>query len=136
MAGKGEGIAGTPRYVYFIQCPGSIPVFEGYPGGSNARGAPGNAGGGATDSDPASNDQNAGGGGGGNGGTGGLGGNGWFSFGFTGGHGGTSFSIGATNYYSPSRLILGGGGGSGSTNNAYGYSGRWCCDLVAPQVVD
>ena len=75
-------------------------VVEGYPGGSNARGGPANGGGGATDSNPASNDQNAGGGGGGNGGAGGLGGNGWFSFGFSGGHGGTAFSIGATNYYS------------------------------------
>ena len=43
--------------------------------------APGNAGGGASDSNPTANDQNAGGGGGGNGGAGGLGGNGWFSFG-------------------------------------------------------
>ena len=58
-------------------------VVEGYPGGSYARGAPGNAGGGATDSNPTANDQNAGGGGGGNGGAGGRGGNGWLSFGVT-----------------------------------------------------
>jgi hypothetical protein len=117
--GKAEGIAGTPRYIYFNNVLVDN-VVEGYPGGSNARGGPANGGGGATDSNPTSNDQNAGGGGGGNGGAGGLGGNGWFSFGFSGGHGGTAFSIGATNYYSPGRLILGGGGGGGSSNNATG----------------
>jgi hypothetical protein len=76
---KGEGIAGTPRYVNF-NFTLIDNVVEGYPGGSFARGAPGNAGGGSTDSNPPSNDQNAGGGGGGNGGVGGLGGNGWKTF--------------------------------------------------------
>jgi hypothetical protein len=120
--GKAEGIAGTPRYI-FVNSVLVDNVVEGYPGGSNARGGPANGGGGATDSNPTSNDQNAGGGGGGNGGAGGLGGNGWFSFGFSGGHGGTAFSIGATNYYSPKRLILGGGGGGGSSNNGTGTPG-------------
>src|SRR5450432_4635061 len=121
--GKAEGIAGTPRYVLFN---GALVdnIVEGYPSGSRARGAPGNAGGGATDSDPTSNDQNAGGGGGGNGGAGGLGGNGWFSFGFSGGKGGSMFATtGPVTYYSPSRLILGGGGGGGSNNNATGAPG-------------
>ncbi len=122
--GKAEGIAGTPRYIFVNNALVDNGVAnEGYPGGSNARGGPANGGGGATDSDPTSNDQNAGGGGGGNGGAGGLGGNGWFSFGYSGGHGGTAFSIGATNYYSPSRLILGGGGGGGSNNNSSGTPG-------------
>ena len=88
---KGEGIAGTPRYmnVNFVLVDN---VVEGYPGGSFARGAPGNAGGGATDSNPPANDQNAGGGGGGNGGTGGHGGNGWKTFGVSGGFGGFQFT--------------------------------------------
>ena len=119
--GKGEGIAGTPQYVYFIGALVNNSI-EGYPGGSRARGAPANAGGGATDSDPTSNDQNAGGGGGGNGGPGGLGGNGWFSFGTTGGRGGSAFATTGptTYYYKPNRLILGGGGGGGSNNNNSG----------------
>jgi hypothetical protein len=118
--GKAEGIAGTPRYMD-VNNTLVDNVLEGYPSGSFARGAPANAGGGATDSDPTSNDQNAGGGGGGNGGAGGLGGNGWFSFGTTGGRGGSSFSTaGPVVYYSPSRLILGGGGGGGSSNNGTG----------------
>jgi hypothetical protein len=63
-ASKGEGIAGTPRYVY----DGSSTTVtntgsEGYPGGSFGRGAPGNAGGGGTDSNPRGNDENSGGGG-------------------------------------------------------------------------
>jgi hypothetical protein len=123
--GKAEGIAGTPRYVLFngVMIDNTV---EGYPSGSRARGAPGNAGGGGTDSDPTSNDQNSGGGGGGNGGAGGLGGNGWFSFGYSGGHGGASFSTTSPAvgiYYSPSRLIMGGGGGGGSSNNGTGTPG-------------
>ncbi len=95
---------------------------EGYPGGSYARGGAGNAGGGGTDSNPDANDQNSGGGGGGNGGAGGLGGNGWYSFGYTGGKGGFLFATMGpyTTYYSPNRLIMGGGGGSGSTNDGTG----------------
>src|SRR5450432_441561 len=121
--GKGEGIAGTPRFMY-VNNVLVDNVLEGYPGGSSARGGPANAGGGATDSDPTSNDQNSGGGGGGNGGAGGLGGNGWFSFGTTGGRGGSMFATtGPVTYYSPSRLILGGGGGGGSNNNATGAPG-------------
>ncbi|HEV3222849.1 MAG TPA: T9SS type A sorting domain-containing protein [Puia sp.] len=120
-ASKGEGIAGTPRYVYFNNVLVDN-VVEGYPGGSYCRGGPGNAGGGATDSDPSANDQNAGGGGGGNGGAGGLGGNGWFSFGFTGGRGGTAFQTYSpiVTYYAPNRLIMGGGGGGGTNNDGTG----------------
>jgi Secretion system C-terminal sorting domain len=119
-ASKGEGIAGTPRYIYYNNVLVDN-VAEGYPGGSYCRGGPANAGGGATDSDPSANDQNSGGGGGGNGGAGGLGGNGWFSFGTTGGRGGTAFvTAGPVTYYSPSRLIMGGGGGAGTTNDGTG----------------
>jgi Secretion system C-terminal sorting domain len=133
---KGEGIAGTPRYVnngnYLIGGVnnGNYVVLdngaanEGYPNGSFGRGAPGNAGGGGTDSDPTSNDQNSGGGGGGNGNIGGFGGNGWSSFGATGGRGGSDFINLLLSpypaYYSPSTLIMGGGGGAGTMNNNTG----------------
>jgi LPXTG-site transpeptidase (sortase) family protein len=109
---KGEGIAGTPRLIY----DGTAVVdngtaFEGYPNGSFARGAPGNAGGGGTDGNPAANDQNSGGGGGGNGGVGGKGGHSWYSDLDWGGYGGAAFPASA------SRLAMGGGGGAGTINN-------------------
>jgi GEVED domain len=98
---KGEGIAGGPSV-------GPTPMAntDGYPGGSLARGAPGNAGGGG-------NDHNAGGGGGSNIGSGGRGG---FPYptGTVGGKGGAAFA----GY--PGRLLAGGGGGAGHKNNAGG----------------
>jgi hypothetical protein len=113
---KGEGIAGTPR---FINNNGTLldngSTVEGYPGGSSAAGAPGNAGGGGTDGNPAANDQNSGGGGGSNGGAGGKGGNSWNSNLATGGESGATFA-----QKSPSRLVMGGGGGAGTTNNGTG----------------
>lgn len=113
---KGEGIAGTPRYVWTGSAVSDTGV-EGYPGGSNARGAPGNAGGGGTDGNPAANDQNTGGGGGGNAGAGGRGGHAWcptapIGCAETGGHPGSSFVERGV-----ARLVMGGGGGSGTTNN-------------------
>jgi uncharacterized repeat protein (TIGR01451 family) len=130
---KGEGVAGTP---------GSTDAAGGYgyPNGSYARGAPANAGGGGTDINPTSNDENSGGGGGANSGSGGLGGLGWcpgftttapyFGCGIstlasatnpngsTGGFGGVGLTgLGAT------RLALGGGGGAGTTNNSTGALG-------------
>ena len=115
-ASKAEGIAGTPRFIFYA---GSLvdngSSAEGYPNGSYAAGAPGNAGGGATDGNPTSNDQNAGGGGGANGGIGGKGGNSWSSNLSTGGEPGARFQE-AT----PSRLVMGGGGGAGTTNNGTG----------------
>jgi uncharacterized repeat protein (TIGR01451 family) len=109
---KGEGIAGTPKTVANATLTTLINTGnEGYPNGSFARGAPGNAGGGATDADPTANDQNDGGGGGGNGGTGGIGGFGWNSAGIFGGFGGVGFPA------STSQIAMGGGGGSGTTNN-------------------
>ena len=123
---KGEGIAGTPRYIMNFNFTLIDNVVEGYPGGSFARGAPGNAGGGATDSNPSANDQNAGGGGGGNGGKGGHGGNGWKTFGVSGGFGGFVYATLTPSlviYYSPSKLIMGGGGGAGDTNDGTGTIG-------------
>jgi hypothetical protein len=107
---KAEGIAGTPRYVYDGTTLTDTGV-EGYPNGSYARGAPGNAGGGGTDGESGNGD-NSGGGGGGNGGAGGSGGNTWNSNNATGGVGGGAFASTAA------RLALGGGGGAGSSNNA------------------
>jgi hypothetical protein len=121
-ASKGEGIVGTPRYVNNQGALQDIGV-EGLPGGSYARGAPGNAGGGGTDGNPAANDQNSGGGGGGNGGDGGLGGHAWCPTGpsgcpQTGGHPATAVAeIGV------SRVVMGGGGGAGTSNNATGSPG-------------
>jgi uncharacterized repeat protein (TIGR01451 family) len=118
-AAKGEGVAGTPMWVEsagtFLQTTTTI----GYPNGagtdgSMARGAPGNAGGGGTDADPAANDQNAGGGGGGNGGSGGFGGDSWNTNLSDGGEGGAAFPA------TIDRVALGGGGGAGSRNNSDG----------------
>lgn len=115
---KGEGIAGTPRYLYVS---GTTVIDrgianEGYPRGAMGRGAPGNAGGGGTDGNPNNNDQNTGGGGGGNGGAGGQGGYAWSSIDNSGGFGGATFTA-----LSPARLVMGGGGGAGSINNATAY---------------
>lgn len=113
-ASKGEGVAGTPRFVFNGTTVVDLGI-EGYPDGSFARGAPGNAGGGGTDGDPIGNQENTGGGGGGNGGAGGTGGWGWANTGSTisesGGFGGAAFPATA------SRLVMGGGGGAGTINN-------------------
>ena len=112
---KAEGVAGTPRYVLDPNTGTLVDTgVEGYPNGSMARGAPGNAGGGGTDGNPATNDQNSGGGGGGNGGTGGTGGNTWSSNLPRGGYGGAAFPVATT------RLAMGGGGGAGARNNSSG----------------
>jgi len=110
---KGEGIAGTPEWIESGTAVASTgqTYAEGYPLGSVARGAPGNAGGGGTDADPVNNDQNTGGGGGGNGGAGGEGGNSWNTNLSLGGLGGALFPAGI------SRVVMGGGGGAGTSNN-------------------
>jgi uncharacterized repeat protein (TIGR01451 family) len=110
--GKGEGIAGTPRFV-FDPTTGAVRdlTTDGYPNGSRARGAPGQAGGGGTDANPVSNDQNSGGGGGANAGAGGRGGNSWSSNEPVGGHGGAAVAAGAD------RVLAGGGGGAGTRND-------------------
>lgn len=121
-ASKGEGIAGTPRYAYG----GGLLVnttVEGYPNGSNGRGAPGTAGGGGTDGNPDGNDENTGGGGGAGYGSGGKGGNAWCgnwqsgTCATTGGHGGAGVNM------SVGRLLPGGGGGAGTSNNGTGSPG-------------
>lgn len=122
---KGEGIAGTPRYVLQTFTATGTPTaptvintgVEGYPNGSYGRGAPGNAGGGSTDGRPTSNDQNSGAGGGANGGDGGRGGRAWSSQLPSGGFGGKAFTA------TSDRLILGGGGGAGTTNDGSFYTG-------------
>ncbi|WP_372497296.1 beta strand repeat-containing protein, partial [Flavobacterium panacis] len=116
ISGKGEGIAGTPKYMWdgFNQV---VNSEEGLPGGSSGRGAAANAGGGG-------NDHNTGGGGGGNGGYGGLGGAGWQGAGgaaysnnnLTGG--GRPGSLSYTTITKFPRLIMGGGGGAGDANDA------------------
>ncbi len=112
---KGEGIAGMPRYVVDPVTAALINNgTEGYPNGSTARGAPGNAGGGGTDGRPSANDENSGGGGGGNAGAGGRGGNSWNSNLAVGGRGGASVPAAA------SLIVLGGGGGAGTRNNSSG----------------
>ena len=68
-SGKGEGICGTPRFLWNGANQVDYGVnWVGYPGGNYGRGAPGNAGGGG-------NVHNAGGGGGAGYGSGGVGGN-------------------------------------------------------------
>jgi gliding motility-associated-like protein len=111
-SGKGEGIAGTPRYMWdgFNQVDN---VEEGLPGGSAGKGAPANAGGGG-------NDTNAGGGGGGNGGSGGVGAWGYEPFGGSqpsGGRPGSQSYVNSTPD-DATRLIMGGGGGGGHANDA------------------
>jgi len=114
---KGEGIAGTPQYVFDGSAVTNTTV-DGYPNGSQARGGPGNAAGGGTDGNPSSNDENSGGGGGGNGGQGGYGGNSWDSNLAIGGHPGAVFPYAVgTN----ARIAMGGGGGAGSRNNSAGF---------------
>ena len=116
--GKGEGVAGTPRYVYdSLTDTVTNTTVEGYPNGSTARGAPGNAGGGGTDGNPTTNDQNSGGGGGSNWGAGGVGGNTWTSNLARGGYGGVAIPDAAN------LIVPGGGGGGGSRNNSSGNAG-------------
>ncbi|HEY6900242.1 MAG TPA: hypothetical protein VI233_06355, partial [Puia sp.] len=109
---KGEGIAGTPKYTNNSSNNAlDVAPNEGYPNGSYAMGAPGNAGGGGTDGNPSnSNDQNTGGGGGSNGGAGGGGGKAWSSGILSGGKAGAVFA-----QASASRIVMGGGGGAGTT---------------------
>src|SRR5438132_1683094 len=91
-AQKGEGIAGTPQYVFSpLTGAANNNLVDGYPNGSTARGAPATAGGGGTDPHPSANDQNTGGGGGANGGAGGMGGHSWTTHPAVGGFGGTAF---------------------------------------------
>jgi uncharacterized repeat protein (TIGR01451 family) len=119
-APKGEGVAGTSKFVEYNSTYLRTINGVGYPSGtantdgSMAHGAPGNAGGGGTDSRSSANDQNAGGGGGANGGGGGFGGDSWNTNLSSGGEGGSPFPA------TIDRLTLGGGGGAGTRNNSDG----------------
>ena len=109
-SGKGEGVCGTPRFLWNGQNQvDNGPAWVGYPGGNYGRGAPGNAGGGG-------NIHNAGGGGGAGSGSGGVGGNAVVSFGTSvwpnGGRPGLGINASLDN------LHFGGGGGGGDANNA------------------
>lgn len=119
---KGEGLAGTPRYLFN---PVDTSVLDngatwgGYLGGDLGRGAPGNAGGGGNNRDGGRDN----GGGVGNGGVGGFGAYGWKGADWGGvfttsdfdlrGIGGAAFSTAA-----PDRVVMAGGGGAGGTNNS------------------
>ena len=134
---KGEGIAGTPRFVSDKRSPDNGnaaaivdlgATWGGYPTGTAstgdyARGAPATAGGGGAFWNGTSD--NGGGGGGGNGQAGGRGGVGWRSAGYAGvladysnvaekkwGFGGAGFA-----QADPARVVFGGGGGAGDNNN-------------------
>ncbi|MEM1206655.1 MAG: hypothetical protein AAGN66_25695, partial [Acidobacteriota bacterium] len=110
-ASKGEGYAGSPRFVHDGAATTDLGTDR-YPGGGFARGAPGNAGGGGNDWVSA-NSNNSGGGGGGNGGDGGRGGFSWSSAQNVGGLGGVGTAATLAD-----RLFLGGGAGAGTSNNA------------------
>ena len=126
-ASKGEGIAGTPRYVnraggVYNGAPQLVDTLvEGYPNGSYARGAPGNAGGGGTDGLPSNNSHNTGGGGGGNYNAGGQGGNSWSTNLPVGGRGGAAYD-GTLDFH---RVFMGGGGGAGTTNNGSSHGSTY-----------
>lgn len=123
-ATKGEGIAGTPRWVLNPETGARLDnglAWGGYANGDQGRGAPGNAGGGGNNR--TSTRDNGGGGGGGNGGIGGFGGYGWKSGGWAGTFTSTDFDlrgVGGAAFASaaPNRVVLGGGGGAGGSNNA------------------
>lgn len=137
---KGEGVAGTPMFVADATQTVISTGIEGYPNGAEGKGAPGNAGGGATDGESpqggdggggdeeqrksgdegggggtTANTQNAGGGGGAGAGSGGQGGRTWSSALDDGGRGGSAFPS-----YSVARVVMGGGAGAGSMNDGTG----------------
>ncbi len=144
---KGEGVAGTPRYIRRLTGGTAEQVAygfvdlgsSGYPASLDlARGAPGNAGGGGTQ-------HNTGGGGGSNVGQGGLGGNSFAFYNaggscvsFTGGNPNPFLACngdgaravgglgGGTLAPGVSQLLMGGGGGAGDSNNA-------CDNIAIPQ---
>jgi uncharacterized repeat protein (TIGR01451 family) len=119
---KGEGIAGTPRFMWIATDPLSTTSTgavltnpdlnantQGYPGGDYGRGAPANAGGGGIS-------HNSAGGGGGNGGRGGAGGATWEGDASrdVGGYGGGKLPQNGS--IDANRLVMGGGGGAGDVN--------------------
>jgi len=121
---KGEGIGGTPNHVFdLVSGLLSLLGVDTIPGGSSARGAPGDAGGGGMDASLFNANRNSGGGGGagyGNGGGGGYATCPTAPVGCAqnGGHGGSGVTgVGAA------RILLGGGGGAGSNDSGSGLGG-------------
>ena len=119
---KGEGIVGTPAYIYDSVTNSVVATGTDYTAGGQGKGAPGNAGGGGDNWDGTRD--NGGGGGGGNGAIGGFGGYGWSNAGWPAGTtqdlrgiGGAAFAQNST-----SRLVMGGGGGAGANNNSAGIT--------------
>jgi len=120
-ASKGEGLAGTPRWVTGEELSvdtrpeaDRLSVSDGYPDGSMARGAPANAGGGANSLTP--DNATPAGGGGGAGGEDGR--SGEDSSGqLQGGHGGAGVAADQI------LLLAGGGGGGGTRSSGDGLAG-------------
>jgi len=119
--GKGEGIAGTPKWVDVagaaLLSGSTYPDSATGADGSMGRGAPGNAGGGGTDAiagGSTTNQNNSGGSGGANGGAGGAGGNSQAVDLASGGVPSAAFPN------SINRVVMGGGGGAGGRNNSVG----------------
>ena len=120
-ASKGEGSAGTPRWLWWggkvvDTRPGvsRSSLSDGYPGGSMGRGAPGNAGGGGNSQ--TLDNREPGGGGGGGGGRDGLPGQDK-SGAPAGGQGGAGLDVDSP------RLLMGGGGGAGTRRSGDGEAG-------------
>ncbi len=117
---KGEGIAGTPDYIYDTSTATEIDTGLTFPNGYRSRGAPGNAGGGGQG--------DSGGGGGGNAGSGGRGGA-WDNTAGNGvgGRGGAVFAERAF-----TRVVLGGGGAGGSAGPDGGFSAGGTTEATPP----
>ncbi len=120
-ASKGEGLAGTPRWVAGEEMSvdtrpdaDRLAVSDGYPDGSMARGAPANAGGGASSLTP--DNATPAGGGGGAGGAHGLAGEDAAAQ-LQGGHGGAGVAADQI------LLLAGGGGGAGTRSAGDGLAG-------------
>jgi uncharacterized repeat protein (TIGR01451 family) len=146
-SGKGEGVAGTPRFISTKSLSNVDPIngapiwsggfidnkVEGYPSGDTGRGAPANAGGGA-------NAHNAGGGGGGNGGNGGQGSLGYGYNSVLKDAGGRPGSSSLLNIPTPTKVFMGGGGGGGEANDSPqgvpGGAGGGIVMLRAGKIVD
>ncbi|RYZ14325.1 MAG: hypothetical protein EON61_04110 [Alphaproteobacteria bacterium] len=132
---KGEGIAGSPEFLTGLLGLLIDLLTDTLPGGSSARGAPGNAGGGGLDGPLLFNStRNSGGGGGAGYGDGGGGGHATCSAApacaasaQNGGYGGVGVTaMGA------SRVLLGGGGGAGASDDGSGVSGNGIASSGAP----
>ena len=106
---KGEGIVGTPDFIYDTATATEIATGLTFPNGYRARGAPGNAGGGG--------EGDSGGGGGANAGAGGRGGV-WSNTAGSGA-GGRGGAVFAERTFS--RVALGGGGAGGSAGPDAGF---------------